>query len=61
MPETAAHTGARAGLDDGAITVPEWVYRQLKARILIGQFVPGRSVTLRAIADRIEHENDKGR
>ncbi len=45
---------SRAGPDDGAITVQEWVYRQLKERILIGQFVPGRSVTLRGIATMLD-------
>jgi DNA-binding GntR family transcriptional regulator len=40
--------------DDGAITVQEWVYRQLKERILMGQFVPGRSVTLRGIATMLD-------
>lgn len=35
---------------DDRITVQEWVYRQLKERILTGQFVPGHSVTLRGIA-----------
>ncbi|WP_070988576.1 GntR family transcriptional regulator [Halofilum ochraceum] len=47
---TALHPRA----DDGAITVQEWVYRQLKERILTGQFVPGRSVTLRGIAAMLE-------
>ncbi len=47
---TALHPRA----DDGAITVQEWVYRQLKERILTGQFVPGRSVTLRGIASMLE-------
>ncbi len=45
---------SRVGPDDGAITVQEWVYRQLKERILIGQFVPGRSVTLRGIATLLD-------
>lgn len=35
---------------DDRITVQERVYRQLKERILTGQFVPGHSVTLRGIA-----------
>lgn len=47
---TALHPRA----DDGAITVQEWVYRQLKERILTGQFVPGRSVTLRGIAAMLD-------
>ncbi len=46
VDSTALHPRA----DNGAITVQEWVYRQLKERILTGQFVPGRSVTLRGIA-----------
>lgn len=37
-------------IPDTAITRQEWVYRQLKEAILGGQFVPGRSVTLRGIA-----------
>lgn len=37
-------------IDDAAITRQEWVYRQLREAILSGQFVPGRSVTLRGIA-----------
>lgn len=45
---------SRAAPDDSAITVQEWVYRQLKERILIGQFVPGRSVTLRGIATMLD-------
>lgn len=36
-------------IEDTAITRQEWVYRQLKEAILSGQFVPGRSVTLRGI------------
>lgn len=40
--------------DAGSITVQEWVYRQLKERILMGQFVPGRSVTLRGIASMLD-------
>ena len=46
VDSTALHPRA----DNGAITVQECVYRQLKERILTGQFVPGRSVTLRGIA-----------
>ena len=46
VDSTALHPRA----DNGAITVQEWVYRQLKERILTVQFVPGRSVTLRGIA-----------
>lgn len=41
-------------VDDGAITVQEWVYRQLRERILTGQFVPGHSVTLRGIATMLD-------
>lgn len=40
--------------DDDRVTVQEWVYRQLKERILTGQFVPGHSVTLRGIARLLE-------
>lgn len=54
MLETVQTTPERAGPDDAAITVQEWVYRQLKERILIGQFVPGRSVTLRGIASMLD-------
>jgi len=39
---------------DDRITVQEWVYRQLKERILTGQFVPGHSVTLRGIASLLD-------
>jgi len=46
---TAAEEASRPPLDD-RITVQEWVYRELKERILTGQFVPGHSVTLRGIA-----------
>ncbi|WP_435102709.1 GntR family transcriptional regulator [Arhodomonas sp. AD133] len=41
-------------LDEEAITRQEWVYRQLKEAILSGQFVPGRSVTLRGIAAMLD-------
>lgn len=40
--------------EDSTITVQEWVYRQLRERILTGQFVPGRSVTLRGIAELLQ-------
>lgn len=36
--------------DDSGVTLQERVYRQLRERIFSGQFVPGRSVTLRGIA-----------
>lgn len=36
------------------ITRQEWVYRQLREAILAGQFVPGRSVTLRGIASMLD-------
>lgn len=42
-----------SALGDG-LTRQEWVYRQLKEAILIGQFVPGRSVTLRGIAAMLD-------
>lgn len=55
MSETAPAGPVRsAGPDDGSITVQEWVYRQLKERILVGQFVPGHSITLRGIADLLD-------
>lgn len=54
MLERADDRLSGSGPDDGAITVQEWVYRQLKERILIGQFVPGRSVTLRGIATMLD-------
>jgi DNA-binding GntR family transcriptional regulator len=44
-----AEQGSNPPVDD-RITLQEWVYRQLKERILSGQFVPGHSVTLRGIA-----------
>lgn len=54
MLESVDRKHIPVGPDDGAITVQEWVYRQLKERILLGQFVPGRSVTLRGIAAMLE-------
>lgn len=39
--------------DDNAMTRQEWVYQQLKEALLTGQFVPGRSVTLRGIAETL--------
>lgn len=36
--------------EEPAATRQEWVYQQLKEAILAGQFVPGRSVTLRGIS-----------
>lgn len=41
-------------ISDSRITRQEWVYRQLKQAILGGQFVPGRSVTLRGIAAMLD-------
>ena len=46
-----AHTDAVA--EAGSITIQEWVYRQVKEHILLGRFVPGRSVTLRGIASML--------
>ncbi|WP_423821799.1 GntR family transcriptional regulator [Salinisphaera sp. SPP-AMP-43] len=40
-------------LDESGMTRQEWVYRQLKEAVLTGQFVPGRSVTLRGIAQML--------
>src|SRR5699024_7971381 len=37
-------------IPETAITRQEWVYLQLREAILGGQFVPGRSVTLRGVA-----------
>lgn len=54
MLDSVESTALHSRADDGAITVQEWVYRQLKERILTGQFVPGRSVTLRGIAAMLE-------
>lgn len=54
MLDSVDSTALYPRADDGAITVQEWVYRQLKERILTGQFVPGRSVTLRGIATMLE-------
>jgi DNA-binding GntR family transcriptional regulator len=45
--------GSLAG-GEASITVQEWVYRELRERLLVGQFVPGRSVTLRGIASMLE-------
>ncbi|MDA3919539.1 MAG: GntR family transcriptional regulator [Salinisphaera sp.] len=41
-------------IPETTITRQEWVYRQLKEAILSGQFVPGRSVTLRGIAAMLD-------
>ena len=41
-------------IEDPAITRQEWVYRQLREAILSGQFVPGRSVTLRGIGAMLD-------
>lgn len=46
LPVTLPDTDAQAS----GLTRQEWVYRQLRAAILGGHFVPGRSVTLRGIA-----------
>jgi len=48
-PDPAIAEETPGSPDDDRVTVQEWVYRQLKERILTGQFVPGRSVTLRGI------------
>jgi len=45
---------APVAIPNAAITRQEWVYRQLKEAILGGQFVPGRSVTLRGIAAMLD-------
>lgn len=50
-----ATTIDRPDLDqDSTITLQEWVYRQLRERILNGRFVPGHSVTLRGIAELLD-------
>ncbi|HLQ85170.1 MAG TPA: GntR family transcriptional regulator [Salinisphaeraceae bacterium] len=41
-------------MPDTGITRQEWVYRQLREAIMGGQFVPGRSVTLRGIAQMLD-------
>lgn len=41
-------------MPEAKITRQEWVYRQIKEAILSGQFVPGRSVTLRGIASALD-------
>lgn len=41
-------------LGAAGITRQEWVYLQLKEAVLTGQFVPGRSVTLRGIAQMLD-------
>jgi len=40
--------------DEPRVTVQERVYRELKEAILSGHFVPGRSVTLRGIANMLD-------
>jgi DNA-binding GntR family transcriptional regulator len=35
-------------------TLQEWVYRQLREAIMTGQFIPGRSVTLRGVATMLD-------
>lgn len=54
MTEAANGPDSMTAHEDSAITVQERVYRQLKDAILSGQFVPGRSVTLRGIANMLE-------
>lgn len=51
--ETTTTTAEELG-DEPRITVQERVYRELKEAILSGHFVPGRSVTLRGIANRLD-------
>ena len=48
-PPVFAEEAPNSQIED-RVTVQEWVYLQLKERILTGQFVPGHSVTLRGIA-----------
>lgn len=59
MATTATHTQdatviTPTPIPEVAITRQEWVYRQLKQALLGGQFVPGRSVTLRGIASMLD-------
>lgn len=54
MDQTAAGVTDPGAPHDSSITVQEWVYRQLKERILTGRFVPGHSVTLRGIAGLLD-------
>lgn len=56
-PSAATHDDtllSPISIPDTTITRQEWVYRQLKEAILSGQFVPGRSVTLRGIAAMLD-------
>lgn len=41
-------------LATSGMTRQEWVYQQLREAVLTGQFVPGRSVTLRGIAEMLD-------
>ncbi len=34
-------------------TLQEWVYQQLRQAIMVGRFVPGRSVTIRGVAEML--------
>ncbi|MGD8709618.1 MAG: GntR family transcriptional regulator [Ectothiorhodospiraceae bacterium] len=54
MADQAETVLTPVSLDDHGMTRQEWVYRQLREAILSGQFVPGRSVTLRGIASMLD-------
>lgn len=51
-PPRVPSTGAR-GADAEELTTHEKVYRTLRQRILTGGFLPGRSVTLRGLAQQL--------
>ena len=51
--QSAPSLGPPLRLDAETMTRQEWVYRQLRESLLTGQFVSGRSVTLRGIADML--------
>ena len=51
LPLKAERPGAEEGMQG---TLQEWVYRQLREAIMTGQFIPGRSVTLRGVATMLE-------
>ncbi len=54
MSESVPATEISPPAGEGGTTVQEWVYRELKERILVGRFVPGHSVTLRGIASLLD-------
>ncbi len=42
------------GLQRGGETLQEWTYQQLRYGILIGEFAPGVSVTMRGVAQKLD-------